>query len=243
MKKLFVFSTIIIVFILQSCTSYYSCSISSFGNHPQTKTYYLIPEDSLLINDLEYIEYANQLKQRLNEVGYIETIPENAEACIKFSYHVGGKEYERTETTGGSDTFNISNSKTNHKANASANATTRIENDNIKTDANAKLASTSNKKEINQTYTSTYISTTDIYSIPIECNIIAYSRKDSKIIWKLKVSDKHYSNSYYDYSLRKFMPWMLLSAQPYFGTNSEVTSSIKEKEGYKKGLKDPTGNY
>lgn len=245
MKKIFLFNSLafFMVLFLQSCSTYYYCNISSFGNHPQKKTYYLLPEDSLLIDDLEYIEYASHLKQRLNEVGYIETTSENAEICIKLSYLEGDKEYVRTETTGGTNTINLNNGKIVQKGNASANATTKVENGKLKTDADAKASSTTNKKELNQTYTSTYSTTKDIYSIPIECNIIAYSTKNDKIVWKVKVSDKYTPNSYYNYSLRKFMPWMILSAQPYMGTSAEVSSSVKLKEGYVKGLKDPSGSY
>lgn len=245
MKIIFIFSPLVlfIVFFLQSCASCYYCNISSFGNHPQSKTYYLLPEDSLLIDDLEYIEYAGYLTQRLNEIGYIETVPENSEICIKFSYFEGDKEYERTTTTASTNTINLNNGKIVQKGNASANATTKAVNGKLKSDANAKTSSVTNIKELNHTFTSTNTSSVDIYSIPIECNIIAYSTKSNKIVWKLKVTDKYTPIDYYNYSLRKFMPWMILSAQPYMGTNAEVRSQIKLKEGLEKGLKDPSSNY
>ena len=73
--------------ILSSCGTYYWCNVNAFGSSPKELTYHVVPEDSTLINDLEYQEYAEQLKMRLNEVGYIETPASSAALCIILSYY------------------------------------------------------------------------------------------------------------------------------------------------------------
>ena len=84
--------------ILSSCSTYYWCNVSAFGNTPKELTYHVEPDDSTLVDDLEYQEYAAQLKMRLNEVGYIESPASSATLCIVLSYYIGEEKYVGAST-------------------------------------------------------------------------------------------------------------------------------------------------
>lgn len=69
-----------------SCASGYFCTLNSRGITPSNKTYYINPIDSTATNYLEFQEYANILKARLNEIGYLENTPQEAFLRIQLQY-------------------------------------------------------------------------------------------------------------------------------------------------------------
>lgn len=73
---------------LISCSQYY-CLLNSRGQTPVEKTYYIVSIDKE--TNLEFKEYSGILKERLKELGYIESVPHNAAIRILFDYDMGEK--------------------------------------------------------------------------------------------------------------------------------------------------------
>lgn len=226
---------------LYSCSSWYYCTVSGYGVTPQEKSYYIAIEDPTLDNELEFLEYVNILKQRLNEKGYVETDSKNADLCVYLSYYVGEEKLASTNTISSSGSYINTKSHTNSNTSAYANgnASTNIYGNTAKTTGSVYGNSTTNTKNNTNTYVNTYNSSnsTNIYETPIGCKIVVKDAKTQKIIWQVDVSDKIASNQ--NVSFRRLMPWMLTSAQQYFGVSGEGQVKITEKEGKEKGLVFP----
>ena len=96
-------------------------SVTSRGTEPTVKTFYLQPHESMEgVDYLEFQEYANSLKLRLKELGYIETNKENAFLLIKLGYYIGQKEV--ISTTSSSSSSSISYGRTNINSMKSTNS-------------------------------------------------------------------------------------------------------------------------
>lgn len=224
--------------ILSSCGTYYWCNVNAFGSIPPKLTYHVVPDDSTLVDDLEYQEYAHQLKVRLNEVGYVESSDSTAALCIVLSYYIGEEKYIGSNTFTSINSLNITNGKTNSNTQVSGTGkvTTSVKNNSIYTRVKTNTTSSTNAqiKQKNQGYTFSNSSTQALYEIPIGCKITAFDNQDIKPIWSVEVTDKL---TQYSKSFRCYMPWMIYAAQPYFGTNGEYRVEIKKAEGETKGLK------
>lgn len=215
-----------------SCGSWYYCMVSGFGSAPSETTYYIEPIDSNLVDDLEFREYAGMLRGRLNESGYKETAPDDAALCVRLGYYIGEKEFVGTSTSTGG--FSMTNGKitANTNANASGTATTNLYGNSAKTNVMANGSSTTNVKTNQQTNTYSYSNTSAIYKQNIGCYIEALGTHDMKPVWTVEVLD-HMT----DAGFRKVMPWMIASAQVYFGRSGEGEVKITKKEGVEqKGL-------
>ena len=221
---------------LNSCGSWYYCNVSGFGSTPVEKSYYLEPIDSTLVNDLEFLEYAGILRNRLNESGYIENSPQEAALCIRLGYYIGDKELIGSNTY--SSGFSTSNGKitANTNANANGSANTNIYGNSGSTTAQASgtLSTVVKNKQKTNTYNSS--STSNVYSQDVGCYIEAINTIDMKPVWTVEVKD-HLNSNYTNTSFRKIMPWMIASAQSYFGKSGEGQVTITKKDGVeKKGL-------
>ena len=238
MKIYNVFLFLFLSIILSSCSSWYFCTVSSYGITPVEKSYYIAAEDPSLDDDLEFQEYANILRLRLNEKGYVETNSQDADLCMYFSYYVGEGRLNSTTTTSSSFTNVKTNSNTssNTSAHVNGSARTNVHGNSAKTTGSAYGNSSTNTKKNSNTDATTYsISTsTNDYKTPIGCRIVAYNTKSQKNVWQVDVSDA--IHSYQHVSLRKLMPWMLASAQKHFGINGEEMVKITKKEGEEIGL-------
>ena len=223
---------------LNSCSSYYYCSVSGFGSTPIEKKYFIEPIDSTLVNDLEFLEYASILRNRLNESGYMEETPQKASLCIRFGYYIGDKELVGTSTSSGS--ISLSNGKTtaNSTAKANGSANTNLYGNSVSTTAKASGSSSTVVKTKQQTNTVDYSSTTAEYTKGIGCYIEAIKTTNMSPVWTVEVKDIIRSYGSWDNTtFRKVMPWMIASAQYYFGKSGEETIKIKKKEGVEnKGL-------
>lgn len=224
--------------ILSSCGTYYWCNVNAFGSSPKELTYHVVPEDSTLINDLEYQEYAEQLKMRLNEVGYIETPASSAALCIILSYYIGEEKYIGSNTSVSTNNFDFTNGKINSNTHISGTgkATTFMKDNSVNTKAKVNTASSTNTqiKQKNQGFTFSRSSTQAEYETPIGCKITALNNQDMKPIWSVEITDKL---TQYSSSFRSYMPWMIYAAQSYFGKSGESRIEIKRAEGEAKGLK------
>ena len=227
--SLFVLTTL----FLNSCFSYYECFVSGFGSTPADKSYYLEPIDSSLVDNLEYLEYADILRNRLRESGYLESAPQDAALCIRFGYFIGDKRVNGIKSA--SSSFSMSNGKITANTNAKTNgsAKTNVKGNSVST--NVKASGTSSTVIDTQQITNTFTSSgADIsYGRDIGCYIEAINTENMKPVWTVEAKDYiKYSNE----SLRKNMPWMLASAQYYFGKSGKEIVVISKKEGIKKGL-------
>ena len=227
------FLTIMMVSMLTSCGQWYYCTVSGFGSKPLEMTYYIEPIDSNLNDNLEFHEYANMLKERLNETGYKDTNPEVAALCIRFGQFIGDKEFAGTNTLSGGFSLANGNITSNTKANVSGNATTNVYDNRATTTVRANGSSSTKINTQQRTNTFNYSRTTAEYVSDIGCYIEAIETRNWKPIWSVEVKDYLRDNQ----SFRKVMPWMIASAQTYFGQNGEGVVKITEKEGRKqKGL-------
>ena len=217
----------LIAMLCNSCGKWYYCTVSGFGTTPNEKTYYIVPIDSNLIGDLEFNEYAGILRNRLNESGYRESNSETAALCVKFGYIVGERQFEGTVTSSGGFTTTNGKITSNTSANANGTATTNIFGNSVNTTANAKGTSSTNIKTNQQINTYNYSSTSAVYVSDIGCYIEAFDINMKKPVWSVEVKD-HLRDGQ---SFRKIMPWMIASAQTYFGKNGEGQVKITEKEG------------
>lgn len=224
--------------ILSSCGTYYWCNVNAFGRTPQKLTYHVVPDDSTLVDDLEYQEYAHQLKVRLNEVGYVESSDSTAALCIVLSYYIGEEKYIGSNTFTSINSLNFTNGKTNSNTQVSGTGkvTTSAKNNSIDTrvKANATSSTSTQIKQKNQSYTFSNSSTQALYEIPIGCKITALNNQNMRPVWNVEVTDKL---TQYSKSFRSYMPWMIYAAQPYFGKSGEYRVEIKRAEGESKGLK------
>lgn len=227
-----VIAALCITTLFSSCGSWYYCMVSGFGSTPSETTYYIEPIDANLVNDLEFREYAEILRGRLNESGYREASPNNAALCIRLGYYIGEKEFVGTSTSTGG--FSMTNGKitANTNANTSGTATTNLYGNSATTSAMANSSSTTNVKTNQQTNTYSYSNTSAVYKQNIGCYIEALKSSDMKPVWTVEVLD-HMTYA----GFRKVMPWMIASAQVYFGRSGEGEVKITKKEGVEqKGL-------
>ncbi len=223
--------------ILSSCGSYYWCNVSAFGGTPQKSTYHVVPDNSTLVDDLEYQEYAHQLKVRLNEVGYVESSDSTAALCIVLSYYIGEEKYIGSNTFTSVNSLTFTNGKTNSNTQVSGTGKVTTSAKNKSIDARVKTNTTSSAnaqiKQKDQGYTFSNSSTEARYETPIGCKITALDNQDMRPIWSVEVTNKL---TKYSGSFRSHMPWMIYAAQPYFGKSGEYRVEIKEEEGKLKGL-------
>lgn len=231
-QQLTAITIIMLSFSFTSCGSWYYCTVSGFGSTPQETTYYIEPIDSNLIDDLEFQEYAGMLRGRLNESGYRETNSDDAALCVRLGYYIGEKEFVGTTTSSGG--FSMTNGKITANTNAIANgtATTNLYGNTSTTKAQANGSSSTNVKTNQQTNTYSYSNTSAIYNQNIGCYIEVLSTRNMKPVWTVEVLD-HMTYA----GFRKVMPWMIASAQAYFGKSGEGEVKITKKEGEEqKGL-------
>lgn len=218
---------------LSSCGSYYYCNISGYGTNPNDKTYYLIPADSSLIGDFAFEEYANLAKKELNKSGYTESTPSDASLCVIFDYFIGEEKFIGTTTSTYNSNYTVTNGKITNNSSASGN----VKVNNNTTKATVESSSNTNIKANSQTFSSSTTSEKADYETPIGVDIIAIDNHTKKNVWKVEVRDKIHSSD--NATFRSLMPWLLASAQPYFGKSFEGKPRIDKKDGEAMGLKWP----
>ncbi len=220
-----------------SCSDYFWCSVSGYGTIPLERTYYIEPMDSFLVDDFQYKEFEQSLVKRLNESGYIETDKESAALCIRFGYSVGERELKGVSSYSMSNrsSYSFGTLTSNTKATGRTNVASTVNGNTINTYANTKAnaKTTANVNQYSFSGNRTQGYTEPIYKQPILCVVEAFESISSNPVWKVEAKDELPDNS----SLRKVMPWILASAQQFFGKSGEQNVVIKRKEGEKqKGL-------
>ncbi|MCF0164288.1 MAG: hypothetical protein HUJ92_03320 [Bacteroidales bacterium] len=230
-KKIF-FSSICLVLLmgLSGCGSTFICSVSSFGTTPLKKSYYVIPADSTLTDDLAFNEYANHLKKRLNESGYNETNPDKADLCIVLAYFMGEEKYVGTTETSSTSSY----SETKGKVSSTTHETVKERDFDFVSLLNAFTSTETKAKAETRSYSNRKTAYKAQYQTPIGVAILAVDCYTKKPTWKVEINDVISSES--PTTFRAVMPWLLTCAQPYFGTNYEGRPTITQEKGQKMGL-------
>lgn len=230
-KFFFVLLTMPFCVIFTSCGSWYYCTLNSRGSSPLEKSYFVTSPDSTLNATLEFKEYANILKEHLNDLGYIEATSQNAVLRIELDYGMGEAYLANSATS--ANTYSYTYTQTNIKSNTTANA-------NVKTNAIQRTINTSGNgsskinTKINQnsnTFGSTTYGTSYTYEIPLLVSIRAFENKSGNPIWEIIVRDTLDRET----QLQSVMPWLLLSTKEYIGrsSNGEQTIRIDNKKEIK----------
>lgn len=233
MSKIFSLLLCMFTLTLSSCGSWFYCNVSSYGTTPNDKSFYLIPTDSSLIGDLAFEEYANLTKKELNKSGYTESTPSDASLCIIFDYFIGEEKFLGTTTS----TYNSSYTVTNGKITNNSSTTGRVKVNKDAAKATSNSSSNTQIKANSQTFSGSTTSETANYETPIGVDIIAIDNHTKKKVWKVEVRDNMRSDQ--NTTFRSLMPWLVASAQPYFGQSFEGQPRIDKKVGEAMGLKWP----
>jgi hypothetical protein len=211
--------------------SWYYCTLTSRGIEPNNKTYYVSSPDSAWTTTLEFEEFAENLKSRLQEKGYIETSPDTAELCVLLDYQIGQAYLAGMSSYSTTSTYANTNVKGNTSSSGTANITAYAQGDGIKASTVGSKNSNSNYKALSYGNAATFTSTQNTYKQPLYVSISAIENVSKKPIWEVIVNDEIYRES----QVSSVMPWLFLSAQPYFGvsSNGEVTTRINNTKQIK----------
>lgn len=234
MKSVLLTLFLFFIFLLSGCGTWYQATLNSRGVSPEYKSYYITSSDSSIVKTLEFKEYATLLKNRLNEIGYTECQPNDAAIAIVLDYKLG--DAYLAGTTYGSYSYNSANVNTATKSTtiAAAKANTIGVNNKITTTASGKASTNGTIKTTGYSTGYTTSSATNTYKIPLLVMISAVDNNSKERYWEVVVKDDLSRET----QMQSVMPWLILSAQPYFGRESqgEVTTKIdntkENKEKY-----------
>ena len=215
MKKILVALVLGLFVLLMNSCGYY-CYFSAIGSAPQNKSYYILPNDSNLIGDLEFERYAKMLTTVLNRAGYNNVPAEKASIIIYFNWQIGELS---TESVSRSYTYNSYSSATS-----------------------TQWVTTPYGYSYPQTTFTTvttprtgYIAYDNDYS-PITVQVIAVDKQTRKQIWKTTINDKL---EYNKTTLNKLLPVMLYAGSKYFGTTAEGRIDLFPSEINQNGIMWP----
>ena len=226
-------------FGLTSCGSWYYCTLNSRGNSPLEKTYYVFSRDSTVNRSLEFKEYAEILKQHLNDAGYTESIPQNAAICVELDYGMGETYLAASTTTArtysSTQTQIDLKSKTNANASVKSNAYANKNQLNANTKGHGSSKTNTQIGQRSNTFGSTTYGTTNTYKIPLFVSIKAFDNKSGEPIWEITVKDDLDRET----QMQSVMPWLLLCTKEYIGksSNGEQTVKIDNTEEIKERYK------
>lgn len=217
---------LVLPLLLSSCNSWYQAHLNSRGIAPEKKSYFLTSTDSTKTHSLEFKEYAAVLKTRLNDAGYTETSPNEADLIILFDYQLGDTFLAGSNTD--SFTFSNTNNYTSANSSSNANATVKTNANDNSTKASGNASNNTDIKSSGYSVSNTTTSSENTYRIPLLVFISAIENRSNEPIWEVIVRDDLDRET----QLQSVMPWLILSAQPYFGKNSggEIETRIYNKK-------------
>lgn len=211
MKRLF--TIVLLGFMLNSCGYY--CYVSSIGSVPQSKSYYILPNNPNLIGDLEFAQYADMLATALNRVGYRDVPEGQAGLLIYFDWQIGNL---ATETSSVPYTYNTYSTSTS---------------------TNWVSTPYGSYPQMTTTTTATpytsYISYSEDYA-PVAVHVIAVDKQTRKQIWKTTINDKLEFNKT---TMKRLMPIMLYAGSQYFGYTAEGRVTLFPSEVSSQGIAWP----
>lgn len=217
--------------LLTSCGTWYQATLNSRGTSPQKKNYYITSSDSTVLSTLEFKEYADVLKNRLNESGYTDASPEESDIVILLDYYLGETYIAGTQIDSYSYSTVNANSTINSNTIASANANTKATNSGVKTKAYGNSNTNTYVKTSGYSTGYTGTSSTNTYKIPLLVKISAIDKDSNETVWEVSVRDDLYRET----QLQSVMPWLILSTQPYFGKSShgEIVTKVNNTKNIK----------
>ena len=231
MKSLKSAITMILMLLFSSCGTWYQATLNSRGISPEKKTYHITSSDSTILSTLEFKEYADVLKNRLNECGYMNVSPDESDIVILLDYNLGDTYLAGTYT--GSYNYSTVNANTYVKSNtnASASANTKVSNSGVKTKAYGNSNTTTSVKTSGYSTGYTGTSSINTYKIPLLVRISAINKKSNETVWEVSVRDDLSRET----QMQSVMPWLILSAQPYFGKSShgEIVTKVNNTNAIK----------
>ena len=231
MKSLSQILILLSILLFSSCGKWLISDINSRGVEPDLKKYYITSSDTTITKTLEFKEYASFLKDRLNELGYEESQPNDAAIAIIFDYNFGEKYLSSTTVT--SSQYNIVNSTTSTKSSTNANANFKTNTDHNGVGAKVSGNTSTNKYTKTNNYSIGYTDTDEVnnYSIPLNVTITAVDNNTKEPYWEVLISHNLSRKG----ELQTRMPWLILGALPYFGKGSrgEVCIEFKRTENIK----------
>ena len=193
-------------------------ALTSRGVHPTIKSYYLMPNETMEgVNYLEFQEYSNSLRARLNEIGYVETSKEDAVLHIKLGYYMGAKETIATESS--SSSYNISHGSTNINSTKSTKSTSSasvIGFSDMAFGSGSKSSTSNSKTQINSTnfsYGGGSTTTQSENGIPCYLRIEAIDVKSNNPQWTINMEVIIDNLSRFP----NIFPWMCLISKWYIG--------------------------
>lgn len=218
------------VLLFSGCSNIYYCTLNSRGVTPLEKTYYVAPQDTTLIHNLEFNEYAMILKTHLNSSGYKEANYKTAALRIELGYGMKEAYLESTSTSSGTVTNTLNNVNIKSKSITGENAnTSTVKYGNYSVSNTVTFGTHQTSTNIGQnitTYGNTSETTTHNYKIPMHVTIRAFETLTNAPVWEVIVEDELDRET----QMQTVMPWLILSAKDYFGRNSngEQTAEIKD---------------
>lgn len=231
MKSLKLIISMALTLLFTSCGSWYQATLNSRGISPEKKNYYITSSDSTVLSTLEFKEYADVLKNRLNESGYVNTPPEESDIVILFDYYLGDTYLAGTYT--GSYNYSTVNANTTIKSNtnASVSANTKATSSGVKTKAYGNSNTNTSVKTSGYSTGYTGTSSTNTYKIPLLVKISAIDKDSNETVWEISVRDDLYRET----QIQSVMPWLILSTQPYFGKSShgEIVTKVNNTKTIK----------
>lgn len=231
MDSLKAIALLTLTLLLTSCGTWYQATLNSRGVSPEKKNYYITSSDSTVLSTLEFREYADVLKNRLNESGYINTSPEKSDIVILLDYYLGDTYLAETYT--GSYNYSTVNANTTIKSNtsASAKANTTATASGVKTKAYGNSNTNTSIKTTGYSTGYTGTSSTNTYKIPLLVRISAVDKDTNETVWEVSVRDDLDRET----QMQSVMPWLILSTQPYFGNSShgEIITKVNNTKAIK----------
>lgn len=213
MKRIYFILSMLLGLVLNSCGYY--CYISSIGSTPPSKSYYILPNNPNLIDDLEFIQYAGMLTSALNRVGYRNVSDEQADIIIYFDWQIGNISTESGVVPYTYNTYS-----------------TAVSTNMVSTPYGLYPYTTAST--ITTPHTS-YITYSEEYS-PVVVHVIAVDKQTRKQVWKTTITDKL---EYERTTMSKLLPVMLYAGSKYFGTTTEGRVDLSQTEVYNQGIDWP----
>ncbi len=207
--------------------------VNAHGINPVSKSFYIVAADQTLQNTLEFTEYSNLLKGRLYEAGYRSTPMGQAALRIEFEYGVGPSYWA-------AQTKNFVSVMQSRVVKDIEDGSTLSKNDTCFVQYNngisglyvAKMTADGSYFQVSNAWKGSREGDKGVGraskdpDIPAYITIRAFDVQTDRPIWEVTVNDQLSSAN----QLQTVMPWMLLSAQQYFGKSSNGERYIKVKK-------------
>lgn len=204
--------------LLSSCSyKQFYAAVTSRGTIPDDTSYYISHDMGEDVDYLEFKEYAQLLKNNLNDIGYHSQNETSAKLNIHLNYYIGNKEVVSSSSSTSNYSVNSTTWKGTSNKNTTSNATaSAIGFSNYATASGSGTSNTKTTANVNKnsyTYGGSSTSTTTEAGSPCYLILEAVNTTNNLPEWKVEIEGFIDSPS----SFPKVMPWMMLVAKWYIG--------------------------